>query len=248
VSTYTDSAEFRGATFVDLDMSGAVFREVDLSGARMYGVLLTGADIDGDLTGLRLNGVDVAPLVEAELDRQYPVRTKLRPTTPGGARDGLAAVEEMWRDAVAYARTFTDDELHRSINDEWSFVATLRHLVFVTDAWFGHALLGRSRPFHPIGLPAGFIANGAELGLELSADPTLDEVLAVRAGRFAQVRDYLAAASQDELDRLREPNNAPGWPPPAARTGLKCLRVVFSDEWAHHQFARRDLAIIAAQR
>lgn len=63
------AAGFRGAEFVDVDTSHASFREVDLTGARMYGVLLTDADIDGDIRGLWVNGVEVAPLVEGELDR-----------------------------------------------------------------------------------------------------------------------------------------------------------------------------------
>lgn len=87
MTRYVGSDEFREAEFVNLDMSRSSFREVDLSGARMYGVLLTDADIDGDIRGLRLNGVDVAPLIEAELDRLHPERTKLRPTSPDGMRE-----------------------------------------------------------------------------------------------------------------------------------------------------------------
>jgi len=101
-------------TFDNADLSGAVFREVNLTGVRMLGVVLRGADIDGDITGLRVNGVEVAPLIEAE------------------------------------------------------------------------------------------------------------------------------------LDRVREPNLAPGWPPPAPRTAIDCLHVIFNEEWTHHQFALRDLAIIDA--
>ncbi len=77
-------------------MSGAVFREVDLAGARMHGVLLMGADIDGAINGLRVNGVEVLPLIEAELDRLHPERVALRPTTPEGAREAWRVVEEFW--------------------------------------------------------------------------------------------------------------------------------------------------------
>ena len=72
--------------FVDADLSGALFREVDLTGARMYGVVLSNADIDGAIDGLRVNGVEVAPLIEAELDRLHPERLALRPTTPDELR------------------------------------------------------------------------------------------------------------------------------------------------------------------
>ena len=43
---------------------------------------------------------------------------------------------------------------------------------------------------------------------------------------------------------VRGPNTAIGCPPPAERTAVECLQVIFSDEWAHVQFANRDLAIL----
>src|SRR5919112_5395010 len=128
--------------FIGEDLAGAEFREADLSGARMRGVVLIGADIDGAINGLRLNGVEVAPLVEAELDRLHPERTKLRPTTPEGMRTAWATVEEFWAPTMRRTRELPEAALHRSVNEEWSFVQTLRHLIFVTDAWFGHAVLG----------------------------------------------------------------------------------------------------------
>jgi hypothetical protein len=112
------------------------------------------------------------------------------------------------------------------------------------DAWYGHALALRPNPFHPIGLPASFTTNGAEFGIDESAAPTLGEILAVRAERIADLRAYLAEVTQEELDRVRGPNTALGCPPPAERTAVKCLQVIFSDQWAHAQFANRDLAIL----
>ena len=112
------------------------------------------------------------------------------------------------------------------------------------DAWYGHAAALRPNPFHPIGLPASFTTNGAEFGIDESATPTLGEILAVRDERIADLRAYLAEVTQEELDRVRGPNTAIGCPPPAERTAVKCLQVIFSDEWAHVQFANRDLAIL----
>jgi hypothetical protein len=226
-------------------MSRAVFREVDLSGARMYGVVLTGADIDGAINGLTINGVQVAPLVEAELDRRYPERTLLRARDLDGLRQGWDAVESFWDATMRRARALAPEDLHRSVNGEWSFTQTLRHLVFVTDSWLAHAVLGESRPFHPLGLPASFHTDADRFGIDTAAQPTFDEVAAVRAGRVARVRAFLHTATQEDLDRTRQPNTAAGWPPPAARTAVSCLHVIFSEEWAHHRFAVRDLARIA---
>jgi hypothetical protein len=244
VSRYGPPDDFHDAQFVDLDMTGTQFREVDLSGARMYGVLLVGADIDGAIEGLRVNGVEVAPLIGAELDRLHPERTKLRPTTPEGMREAWAVVKAMWAPTVDRARALPVSDIHRSVNDEWSFADTLRHLVFVTDAWFGHAIKKDAHPFHPLGLPASFTTDGPTFGIDTAARPTFDEVLTARADRVAMLDAYLDTVTQQDLDRLGDPNPAPGLPPPAQRTPITCLHVIFSDEWLHHQFATRDLTLI----
>src|SRR5713101_2799301 len=87
-------ADLRGSRFerVDLsgtqlravDLSGAQFRGVDLSGAVMRGVELVGVDIYGEIENVVINGVDVGPLVNAELDRRFPDRAKMRPSDPAG--------------------------------------------------------------------------------------------------------------------------------------------------------------------
>lgn len=241
MTRFEATSEFTAAEFIDIDMSRAVFREVDLTGARMHGVLLSGADIDGDIRGMRLNGVEVAPLVDAELNRLHPERAKLRATSPDGLREAWSEVESFWGATMRRARALPRAELHLSVGGEWSFTQTLRHLIFVTDAWLRRAVLGRPAPFHPIGLPASFTTDAGDYGIDLAADPTFDQVAEVRAGRMAQVRAFLAEVTQGELDRVREPVPGPGWPPPAARTAIECLHVLLNEEWEHHRFAVRDL-------
>src|SRR3954468_4437461 len=233
--------DFRGVRFVDHDMSGAEFRDVLMIGVRMRGVWLRDVDIDGLVDSLVINGVDVAPLVEAELDRRHPERGLLRSSTVGGAREAWAFVESMWAATTARAAALPDADRHRSVDDEWSFVQTLRHLVFVTDAWFSHAVLGEARPYHPAGLVAGFMEGAEAYGIDPAAGPSFDEVVALHVDRMRRVREFLAGADQDDLDRVREPNPVPGYPPPAARTALQCLHTVFTEEWEHHRFAVRDL-------
>ena len=62
--------------FLERDLRGARFVECDLSGVVMRGVDVAGMDIDAprlaEGRGLRVNGVDVTPWVEAELDRRNP--------------------------------------------------------------------------------------------------------------------------------------------------------------------------------
>jgi hypothetical protein len=132
----------------------------------------------------------------------------------------------------------------RSVNDEWSAVQTLRHLVFVHDSWFRRCVLGRTEPFTPMGLGPPSVHEREE-GLDLTVDPALDEVLAVRAEQAAELEAWLATVSPD---RLAEPAPVPDddrWPPYArGRSVRQCLGTVLNEEWEHHRFCVRDLDLI----
>jgi hypothetical protein len=47
---------------------------VDLSRVVMRGVELVDVEITGEIVNVTINGVDVGPLVETELDRRRPAR------------------------------------------------------------------------------------------------------------------------------------------------------------------------------
>jgi hypothetical protein len=76
------------------------------------------------------------------LDRRDPDRAKIRPTQPGGFREAWGIVERRWDNTVERARGLDPRLLHQSVDGEWSFIETLRHLVFATDAWVRRATLG----------------------------------------------------------------------------------------------------------
>ena len=225
--------------FVDLDWSGAVLREVVLSGARMTGVLLDGADIDGVIDGLVVNGVEVAPLIEAELDRLHPERLALRPTDADGVRAAVEVVEAMWAPTMARAAALPESDVWTSVRGEWCFADTVRHLVFVVDLWLGRAVLGQDDAFHPVGMPAAFMPM-AGLGIDAPVQPTYAEVVAARADRMARVRDFAAGLTDEALSRAAPSPSGP----PVERTVLECLGVILNEEWAHHQFAVRDLDLL----
>ena len=73
--------------FDDEDLTGAEFRECDLSSTRFVGVVMQDVEIDGLVANLVVNGVDVVPYVEAELDRRHPVRLLLRSDRPEDLRE-----------------------------------------------------------------------------------------------------------------------------------------------------------------
>jgi hypothetical protein len=141
-----DDVHLNGARFHDVDLTGARFQLVDLTGVTIRGALMANMDISGELENVRINGVDVAPLVEAELDRRYPDRARMRPVDADGYREAWAILERLWSQTVARARRLDPDLLHEQVDGEYSFIETLRHLVFATDAWIKRAVLGSRHP------------------------------------------------------------------------------------------------------
>ena len=156
MTSFARSSDLRGAEFVGADLRGARFVEADLSGVVMRGVKVEGADIDAPwLFGesfLRVNGVDVIPFVEAELNRRFPGRADRGAADPDGLRAAWAALERAWAATLARVATMPAGTVDVSVGGEWSFAQTLRHLVLATDMWLGRAILEIEQPFHPIGL------------------------------------------------------------------------------------------------
>ena len=82
--------------FDDEDLTGAEFRECDLSRARLVGVVMQDAEIDGLVTNLVVNGVEVMSYVEAELDRRHPVRLLIRSDEPADLRQAWRKLRDDW--------------------------------------------------------------------------------------------------------------------------------------------------------
>lgn len=233
--------DMHGARFRMVDLRTSSFRQVNLSGSRMRGVYLVGAEMDGEFDGLQICGVEVAPLIEAELDRRHPERAVLRATTPAELQEGWAGLEAMWATTVERVTSMPDGTIGVSVDGEWSFVQTLRHLLLATDAWLGKAILGRDRPFHPLGvLFSEYAGREADYGLDAAATPSYDEVLEARAGRMGMVREYLTHVTPEELAAPRADPWGGEWQP----TVLDCVRIICLEEWNHHRYAVRDLATI----
>jgi uncharacterized damage-inducible protein DinB len=234
------AAEFRAT-----DLSQARFLGVDLTGAVMRGVDLIDARIEGDIDNLVINGVEVAPLITAELDRRDPERASMRPTDPAGFRQAWSIVRRRWDGTVERARGLDPELLHRSVAGEWSFIETLRHLVFATDAWVRRAVLGDPAPWDPLDLPWDQMPDTPGIPRDREVRPTLDEVLALRRDRMDTVQAVIDDLTEESLAALTEPIEGPGWPPARSFPVRECLLVVLNEEWHHRQFAERDLDVLA---
>jgi DinB superfamily/Pentapeptide repeats (8 copies) len=249
MAAFTQSDDLQGAEFVDADLRGARFVGSDLSGVVMRGAQVDGADIDAPwlLSGggsLLVNGVDVVPFVEAELNSRFPGRAGQRAEDPDGLRAAWAALERTWTATLQRVTAMPDGTVDVSVDGEWSFAQTLRHLVLATDTWLGKAVLEVEQPYHPLGLrDVATEADGTDAPMPEAVTPSYDEVLEARAGRVAMVRDYLATVTPDQLAQERRNPHDPAYP----ETTLSCLHVILEEEWEHHRYAVRDLAVIEAR-
>ncbi|GAB3233239.1 DinB family protein [Glycomyces halotolerans] len=237
-------AEVRAGEVVDTSLRG-----VSLSGVVMRGVELVDVDIYGEIGGLTVNGVDVGPLIEAELDRRYPDRAKMRPSDAAGFREAWSVLERLWARTEQRARGMDSALLHVSVDGEWSFIETLRHLVFATDSWIKRAVIGEPSPWHPLALPWDEMPDmPGVIPRDREARPSLNEVLALRHDRMATVRDVLEGLTDERLDADTEPVTAPGWPEPRAYPVRECLSIVLNEEWEHRLYAERDLDALEARK
>ena len=194
---------------------------------------------------MRVNGVDVIPFVEAELNRRFPGRADRRAADPDGLRAAWAALERTWAATLERVAAMPAGTVDISVGGEWSFAQTLRHLVLATDMWLGRAILEIEQPFHPIGqLDAGTEDDGLDMSIFTTVTPSYAEVLEVRAGRVAMVRDFLATVTPDELAATRSESRRP---PSTRRPPCSCLHVILEEEWEHHRYAVRDLDAIEAK-
>ncbi|ASW54841.1 DinB family protein [Plantactinospora sp. KBS50] len=243
-----DSVDLTDARLRNVDLTGARFQAVDLSGVVMRGVDLIDVDIQGEVRNLSINGVDVAPLVEAELDRRHPDRVRMRPTDPAGFREAWDLVERLWHGTVERAGRLRPELLHESVNGEWSFIETLRHLAFATDAWIRRGILGDPAPWHPLDLPWDEMPDTAGVPRDRAARPSLDTALALRHDRMATVRSVVDGLTDESLAGHTEPVDAPGWPPPRSFPVRDCLLTILNEEWQHRLYAERDLAILVQTR
>jgi hypothetical protein len=178
--------------------------------------------------------------VRDELDRLHPERVRLRPRDLAGIRAAMDLVDETWAPTLVRAGRMPRKRLHERVDGEYSFVETLRHLLFAGDAWLGRMVLRIPDPFHEWGVPPDLPADAPP-----DTGPELDEVLTVRETRAERVRAHLATLSEDDLRvRVGGPWDPPNLPSERRARVIDCFRVVFREEWWHHQFATRDLAVI----
>ena len=248
-----ERVSLRNASFSQVYLNDARLRRVDLTGAevksaklhhvKLRGVELYDVDITGDLNTVIVNGVDIAPLVEAELNRRDPERAKMSPDDVEGFKEAWRILELLWAGTVETARSLPAEALHTSVDGEWSFIQTLRHLNFASAAWVGRMILGDPSPWHPLDLPWDEAPGWEGIPWDREARPALDEVLEVRRQRQAMVAGVIESLTEEQL-ASHVSRTEPGWPQVDDFPVKDCLRIVLNEEWEHRRYAERDLAVL----
>ncbi len=236
-----------GADLRAVDLANARFRGVNLSGVVMRGVELVDVDIHGEIWNLTINGVDIGVLVNAELDRRYPDRARMRPTEPAGFREAWDVLQRLWGETVERAGRMNPALLHESVDGEWSFIETLRHLVFATDSWVRRAILGDPSPWDPLDLPWDEMPDTPGIPRDREVQPSLDAVLELRRDRMSTVREVIDGLTDESLRSHTEPVEGPGWPEPRSYPVWECLTCILNEEWEHRLYAERDLDALEAR-
>jgi hypothetical protein len=234
------SGDYRGESFEMATFAGARFRAVDFTDVKMVDVMLVNANLSGMIEGLVINGIDVAPLVDAEIRRLYPEREKFFGRDLKKLRTAWSTVCTRWDATIARAETMHASVWTQRVDGEWSVGETLRHLVFVIDAWIGRVVFGDPSPYHPLALPPTF-ATDLELG---GGDPEPGEIIAAYRNRLGIVERWLNGLSNDDLDRTCRTPDTFGYPIAGEYPLIRCIWTLIDEWWWHRLFAERDLDLI----
>ena len=152
-----------------------------------------------------------------------------------GLRSVWTDITAQWRTTDERARSLGDETAHLRVADEWSYVETVRHIVFVVDLWIRRAVLGEST-FRAEGLPPTFMPSAAFPSLDPSLEVSLERSIELRHAAEATVASLLMEVDDDGLTR------------PCGRGGehtvRRCLKTVCNEADLHRQFAARDLTTL----
>ena len=224
----------------------ADLRAISFHHVRFPGLELVDVEITGEIDNVTINGVDIGPLIDAELNRRMPERAKMQPTTVEEFQEAWSTLERLWTGTEERAETTSSRAAAR---------AGARRVVVHRDAApprLRERGLGRAGwcsatrvPWHPLDLPWDEAPGWEGIPWDREARPSLDEVLAVRRKRQAMVRDIITHLTPEQLEETVT-QTEPGWPQLEEFPLRQCLFIVINEEWHHRLYAERDLDALEA--
>ncbi len=102
--------------------------------------------------------------------------------------------------------------------------------------------MGLTEPFTSLGLGPSSVPD-----LDQSAQPGLDEVLAIRNRQGLEMDSWLGQVTPEQLQQTAPVPDDDRWPSYATGPTRKCLGTVLNEEFEHHGFCVRDLNKLAIQ-
>ena len=239
-----DWTDLSGSTFRAASLSNVTIRGTDLHHVKMTGVELWDVDISGEISGLRINGVDVTAYVEEELAAASPTGPRCTPTTPpASARLGTCS------SGSGTAPSSGPGALTRRSCTSRS-----------TGSGRSSRRCGTSRSRPPRGSAARSSATrprGTRSTCHGTRRPrTRASRATARPGRpwtrssssaatrQAEVRRVVEGLTEETLAAETTPPDDDGWPPARPFPVKECLSIVLNEEWWHRPYAERDLAIL----
>jgi hypothetical protein len=211
------------------DWSNQTLHNINFENARVQEANLDGSSFSGYVGSMKVNGFVIWPLIEAELTRLHPEYPKLKVADVASCREALEIVLSQLDATFARARALPEAKRRERVDDEWSVIETVRHLVYVIDKWLTFIIEGGDDATDPIALP-----NTADAPIDPNADPSFDEAAAAWRDRRAHLEAYVGELSSDELER----NVRYGIP------ALHGMNVIFSELWWHNRYMARDLEVL----
>jgi DinB superfamily/Pentapeptide repeats (8 copies) len=228
-----EDKDFSGAVFWGVKLAGARFRDTDFDEAHFFHTQWRNVSIDGEVHGLVVNGVDVTDFVNKN-DRWYPLRYELSPSDAVGLHSSWNVLKKEWSGLLSRVADAAPSVAETSVDNEWSLLDTLRHLVFAMDKWFTWPILG-SRSFSPLGLPNTGSQGGEWPGLDINASIDFEAVLRVRQEQHEGFTEFIETLDVDALSGTVDVLENGAVPT------LMCLHVVLEEEFEHLRYMIRDL-------
>lgn len=227
-----EDQDLSDAIFWAVDLRRTRFRDVDFTGVRTQHVILCDVEFDGTIDSVVINGVDVTDYVNRH-DPWQPLRSMQEPVTADEVRRSWTAFTQAWDDTIAQALTLPAALCAVSVDGEWSFTETLRHLLFVADKWVLGPVAGGA--WSPIGLPNSGSADFDWPNIDPTSSPTMDDVLTARQGQIAALSAL--ATTMDDARLAGEVTVLEN----GSATVRDCWHVLFEEAFEHLRYARRDL-------
>jgi hypothetical protein len=198
---------------------GSAFQNISWHGVTMTSVEFVNVEISGDVWDVVVNGVDIGPLINDELNRRDPERALLFPTDPetrtlADVRAAWDVVSRRWAAAIARVQTMPAGSEHRSVNGEWSLVQTLRHVSYALGVWIERVAMSRDTPLVATDLPWDGAPVEALTPQAVGRDieVPLQEAVAQWQRRRDTVREFLAGLTDQEFQSARRNACPPGYP------------------------------------